>query len=74
MASFNSWHGEKLHGHKYLLTEILKGKMGFDGVIVGDWNGHGQLPEGSNEDAAQAVAAGLDIIMVPRTGMQSMKT
>ena len=49
----------------YLLTEILKGKMGFDGVIVGDWNGHGQLPEGSNEDAAQAVAAGLDIIMVP---------
>jgi beta-glucosidase len=65
MASFNSWHGEKLHGHKYLLTDILKDKMGFDGVIVGDWNGHGQLPEGSNEDAAQAVAAGLDIIMVP---------
>ncbi len=41
MVSFNSWHGVKNHGNKYLLTEVLKNRMGFDGLVVGDWNGHG---------------------------------
>ena len=65
MASFNSWHGEKLHGHKYLLTNVLKEQMGFDGFVVGDWNGHGQVAGCNNEDCAQAINAGLDIFMVP---------
>ncbi len=65
MASFNSWNGEKLHGHKYLLTDVLKEQMGFDGFVVGDWNGHGQVKGCSNTDCAQAVNAGLDIFMVP---------
>ena len=65
MASFNSWHGEKLHGNKYLLTDVLKGKMGFDGFVVGDWNGHGQVKGCSNESCPQTVNAGLDIFMVP---------
>ncbi|AUC89884.1 MAG: beta-glucosidase [Alteromonas sp.] len=65
MASFNSWNSEKLHGHKYLLTDVLKEQMGFDGFVVGDWNGHGQVKGCSNTDCAQAVNAGLDIFMVP---------
>lgn len=65
MASFNSWHGEKIHGSKYLLTDVLKGKMGFDGFVVGDWNGHGQIPGCTNGDCAQAANAGLDVYMVP---------
>ena len=65
MASFNSWHGKKLHGSKYLLTDVLKGKMAFDGFVVGDWNGHGQIAGCSNEDCPQAINAGLDIFMVP---------
>lgn len=65
MASFNSWHGEKVHGNKYLLTNVLKEKMGFDGFIVGDWNGHGQVAGCSNESCAQSINAGLDIFMVP---------
>ncbi|WP_372626933.1 exo 1,3/1,4-beta-D-glucan glucohydrolase [Arsukibacterium sp.] len=65
MASFNSWHGEKIHGHKYLLTDVLKQRMGFDGFIVGDWNGHGQIDGCTNENCAQAALAGLDIYMVP---------
>ena len=65
MASFNSWHGEKNHGNKYLLTDVLKDRMGFDGFVVGDWNGHGQIPGCSNESCAQAANAGLDIFMVP---------
>ena len=65
MASFNSWHGEKVHGSKYLLTDVLKNRMGFDGFVVGDWNGHGQVKGCIKESCAQAVNAGLDIFMVP---------
>jgi len=65
MASFNSWHGEKIHGKKYLLTDVLKNRMGFDGFVVGDWNGHGQIEGCSNANCLQAVNAGLDIFMVP---------
>ncbi|MDD8057574.1 glycoside hydrolase family 3 protein [Shewanella metallivivens] len=65
MASFNSWHGVKNHGNKYLLTDVLKDRMGFDGFVVGDWNGHGQIPGCTNESCAQAANAGLDIFMVP---------
>ncbi|MBH0056572.1 glycoside hydrolase family 3 C-terminal domain-containing protein [Pseudoalteromonas sp. SWXJZ94C] len=65
MASFNSWHGKKNHGNKYLLTDVLKTRMGFDGFVVGDWNGHGQIKGCTNESCPQAINAGLDIFMVP---------
>ncbi|MBU2869592.1 exo 1,3/1,4-beta-D-glucan glucohydrolase [Colwellia sp. E2M01] len=65
MASFNSWNGKKLHGSHYLLTEVLKEKMGFDGFVVGDWNGHGQVAGCTNDSCSQSVNAGLDIFMVP---------
>ncbi|CCQ11930.1 Periplasmic beta-glucosidase [Pseudoalteromonas luteoviolacea B = ATCC 29581] len=65
MASFNSWQGNKAHGSHYLLTEVLKNKMGFDGFVVGDWNGHGQVAGCSNESCPQAMNAGLDMFMVP---------
>ncbi|WP_027330480.1 glycoside hydrolase family 3 N-terminal domain-containing protein [Marinimicrobium agarilyticum] len=65
MASFSSWQGEKLHGHRYLLTDVLKGELGFDGLIVGDWNGH-EFVDGCRQDSCpQAINAGLDIFMVP---------
>ena len=65
MASFNSWHGKKIHGNKYLLTDVLKTQMGFDGFVVGDWNGHGQIEGCTNESCPQSINAGLDIFMVP---------
>jgi beta-glucosidase len=65
MASFNSWHGVKNHGNQYLLTDVLKDRLGFDGFVVGDWNGHGQVAGCTNESCAQSVNAGLDIFMVP---------
>jgi len=65
MASFNSWNGSKLHGDRYLLTDVLKDRMGFDGFVVGDWNGHGQIPGCTNDNCPQAANAGLDIYMVP---------
>ena len=65
MASFNSWNGNKSHGSKYLLTDILKSQMEFDGFIVGDWNGHGQLPNCKDSNCPEAFNAGVDIFMVP---------
>ena len=65
MASYNSFHGEKLHGHKPLLTDVLKTRMNFGGFIVGDWNGHGQVNGCTNTDCAQTFIAGLDMAMAP---------
>ena len=65
MASFNSINGTKMHGNKPLLTDALRGKLGFEGLVVGDWNGHGQVEGCSNSDCPQALMAGLDVYMVP---------
>ncbi|MBA4051979.1 MAG: 1,4-beta-D-glucan glucohydrolase [Erythrobacter sp.] len=65
MASFNSINGTKMHGNKPLLTDQLRGTLGFGGVVVGDWNGHGQIKGCTNSDCPQAIMAGLDIYMVP---------
>ena len=65
MASFSSWNGRKLHGDKELLTDVLKEKMGFNGFVVGDWNGHGQVPGCINTDCPQSLNAGLDMYMAP---------
>ncbi|XXT20962.1 exo 1,3/1,4-beta-D-glucan glucohydrolase [Sorangium sp. So ce429] len=69
MASFSSWNGDKMHGHQYLLTDILKGQLGFTGFVIGDWNGHGQLPGCNNSQCAAAINAGVDMIMVPNDWM-----
>jgi beta-glucosidase len=72
MASFNSWSNAdlgiaegKVHGSKRLLNDILKQKLGFDGLIVSDWNGIGQVAGCSNFRCAQAINAGIDVFMVP---------
>jgi beta-glucosidase len=65
MASYNSFHGVKMHGNKALLTDVLKDRMHFGGFVVGDWNGHGQVPGCSNTDCAQTFNAGLDMAMAP---------
>ncbi|WP_300974924.1 glycoside hydrolase family 3 protein [Sphingomonas sp. LHG3406-1] len=65
MASFSSINGEKMHGSKPLLTDLLRGEMGFKGLTVGDWNGHGQVPGCTNTDCPQALMAGLDVFMAP---------
>ncbi len=65
MASYSSWKGSKMHGDKELLTDVLKGRMNFNGFVVGDWNGHGQLPGCTNTDCPQSLNAGLDMYMAP---------
>ncbi|MCC2976809.1 exo 1,3/1,4-beta-D-glucan glucohydrolase [Sphingomonas sp. PL-96] len=65
MASFSSWNGAKMHGNRSLLTDVLKGRMGFNGFVVGDWNGHGQIPGCTNADCPATFNAGLDMAMAP---------
>lgn len=64
MASFNSWNGEKCHGHRYLLTDVLKGRLGFDGFVVSDWDGVDYLHEDYGTAIALAANAGVDMFMV----------
>jgi beta-glucosidase len=65
MASFSSINGIKMHGNAAFLNDLLRGQMGFDGLVVGDWNGHGQIPGCTNSNCPQALLAGLDVYMVP---------
>ena len=65
MASYNSWHGVKMHASHYLLTDVLKGRMGFDGFVVSDWNAHEQIPGCTKFDCPSAYLAGIDMLMAP---------
>ena len=65
MASFSGWNGVKMHANKALLTDVLKQRMDFQGLLVGDWNAHGQIPGCSNTDCPLAYNAGMDMLMAP---------
>lgn len=65
MASYNSWNGTKCHGYKYLLTDMLKDELGFDGFVVSDWKGIDEIPGDYKSDIINGVNAGIDMIMVP---------
>ncbi|MCY4071983.1 MAG: glycoside hydrolase family 3 protein [Chloroflexi bacterium] len=65
MASYSSWNEEKLHGHRYLLSDLLKGELGFEGLIVTDWMAINQLDPDYQQCVVQAVNAGIDMVMVP---------
>lgn len=76
MLSFSSWNGTKLHGHQYLITNVLKGELGFDGFVVSDWAGIDQIdgvwgdgpflpPSLSATDVRTAINAGIDMVMAP---------
>jgi beta-glucosidase len=67
MASFNSYHGRKMHGNPLMLTDVLVHRMGFDGFVVGDWNGHGQVRGCSKESCPESMNAGLDMFMAPNS-------
>jgi beta-glucosidase len=65
MASYNSWNGMPLHGHKYLLTDLLKGELGFTGFIVSDWAAIDSVSADYKSSIITSINAGLDMIMVP---------
>ncbi|MBT8140972.1 MAG: glycoside hydrolase family 3 protein [Gammaproteobacteria bacterium] len=77
MASFNSWNGKKCHGHKYLLTDVLKDELGFEGYIISDWDGIDYISKDYYEAVGRGVNAGIDMFMAPegwRTFIQHVKS
>jgi beta-glucosidase len=68
MLSYSSWNGVKVHGHKFLVTDLLKGELGFKGFVVSDWAAVDQLDGQTGftaDEVSKAVNAGVDMVMVP---------
>ena len=65
MVSYSSWNGQKMHGNKYLLTDVLKGELGFKGFLVSDWAAIDQISPDYKHDVEQSINAGLDMVMIP---------
>ena len=65
MVSYSSWDGVKMHAHRYLLTDVLKGELGFDGFLVSDWMAIDQIDPDYHTCVVEAINAGLDMVMVP---------
>jgi beta-glucosidase len=68
MASFSSINGEKLHGSKSLLTGLLKKELGFDGVVVTDWEG----VQMAGLTLKQGLDAGIDMFMFAQSWKTSL--
>jgi beta-glucosidase len=66
MPSYSSWNGVKMSGHKYLLTDVLKHELGFEGFLISDYNAIDQIKPGDYKTSiAISINAGMDMGMVP---------
>ena len=65
IVSYSSWNGQKMCGNKYLLTDVLKGQLGFSGFLISDWAAIDQLSPNYKADVEKAINAGLDMVMIP---------
>lgn len=65
MISFSSWNDIKMHAHEYLITDVLKGELGFEGFVVSDWGGVDQINPNYYTSVVEAINAGIDMNMVP---------
>ena len=72
MVSYSSFtdtatgkHWGKMHGNAHLVGDVLKRRMGFNGLVVSDWNGIEQVPGCTRSHCPQAINAGIDLAMVP---------
>ena len=63
MVSYSSWNGERMHGQKHLITDVLKGELGFQGFVVSDWEGIDKMGGSYKENVQNAINAGVDMAM-----------
>ncbi|MEN6309221.1 MAG: glycoside hydrolase family 3 protein, partial [Anaerohalosphaeraceae bacterium] len=73
MPSYNSWNGSKCSGNKYLLTDVLKVELGFDGFLISDYNAIDQITKDYKTAIMISVNAGMDMGMVPNTYREYIK-
>ena len=67
MASFSSVNGTKMHESKTYLTGLLRDEMNFKGFVIGDWNGHAEIPGCTATNCPDAFLAGVDMYMAPES-------
>ncbi|MFW6238430.1 MAG: glycoside hydrolase family 3 N-terminal domain-containing protein [Halanaerobiales bacterium] len=68
MISFSSWNGVKCHEHDYLINDVLKDELGFEGFVISDYEGIQQIDAGDYySQVVKAVNAGVDMLMEPRS-------
>ena len=65
MVSFSSINGIKMHASEYWLTTVLRDELGFEGVLLSDWNAIFQLDGTFQEQLITSVNAGVDMLMLP---------
>jgi len=65
MPSYSSWNGQKMSGDHYLMTEVLKGELGFEGFLISDYNAIQQLDPDFKTAIGISINAGMDMAMVP---------
>ncbi len=65
MISYSSWNGIKMHAQKHLITDVLKGELGFTGFVVSDWGAIDQISPDYYTSVVTAINAGVDMNMVP---------
>ena len=66
MVSYSSTTAGKVHGDRHLITDILKGQLGFIGFVLSDWGGVDQVVPGNySASLEQGINAGIDMVMVP---------
>lgn len=77
MASFNDVNGIPASANKYLLTDILRRRWGFDGFVVSDYTGVNEMVAHGLGDlqtvSALALKAGLDMDMVGEGFLTTLK-
>eukprot|EP00850_Spirogloea_muscicola_P012480 SM000081S22614 [mRNA] locus=s81:11834:14128:- [translate_table: standard] len=74
MVSYSSWNGFKMHGSRYLITDVLKRELNFSGLVVSDWAAIQQLPGNWTIQVRTAINAGIDMVMVPDTYKEFIET
>lgn len=74
MVSFSSWNGVRCHAHHHLVTDVLKGQLGFEGVVVSDWDGVKTLDDDFERAVLDATNAGLDMMMMPEDWQRFIET
>lgn len=66
MVSYSSWNGVSMHAHDYLVNDVLKGELGFEGFVVSDWAGIDLVSEDYYEAVVRSINSGVDMNMVPQ--------
>lgn len=65
MIGLNSWGDTKLSASTYLVTDVLKGELGFNGFAVSDWYGVYEISKSKYDSTVIAINAGIDMVMLP---------